>query len=266
MKFQMLRVGGQELHVGVRRGASDFPPLLIFNGAGANIELLMPFIDQLEQVEVIVFDIPGVGGSPAPLLPYRLRQMAWLADSLLTRLGYQGQVDVMGISWGGALAQQFARSCARRCRRLVLAATTAGAIMVPGNPAVTVKLASPRRYYDSGYLQKVGGKIYGGAYRDNPQLLSEHGQHIRPPGGRGYLYQLLALVGWTSAWWLPTLKQPTLVLAGADDPIVPVVNGRLLASLIPKAHLEVLPCGHLFIVSRAQETARLVQNFLQEAK
>src|SRR5947207_6583597 len=110
MEFQTLYLDRQELRVGIRRGARDTPPLLIFNGAGANIELLMPFIDRLEQVEVIVFDIPGTGGSPAPLLPYRLRQMAWLADSLLTRLGYQQQVDVMGISWGGALAQQFARS------------------------------------------------------------------------------------------------------------------------------------------------------------
>jgi pimeloyl-ACP methyl ester carboxylesterase len=93
-------------------------------------------------------------------------------------------------------------------------------------------------------------------------LLSEHGRHIQPPGGRGYLYQLLALAGWTSAWWLPTLRQPTLVLMGADDPIVPAVNGRILAGLIPNAQLEILPCGHLFVVSQAEQTARLVQDFL----
>jgi poly(3-hydroxyalkanoate) depolymerase len=263
MEFHVLQLGAQELRYGIRRGASGSTPLLLFNGVGAHIELLMPFIDQLEDVEVIMFDVPGTGGSPPPLLPYRLRKMALLAAGLLDHLGYR-TVDAMGISWGGALAQQFSHTCRRRCRRLVLAATSAGAVMVPGSPLVTSKLISPRRYFDSEYLQRIGGDIYGGVYRENPQLLERHGEHLRGPAGRGYAYQLLALAGWTSAWWLPTLKQPTLVLSGGDDPIVPPVNGHILASLIPRARLEILPCGHLFVVSLAGETARLVRDFLKE--
>ena len=68
-----------------------------------------------------------------------------------------------------------------RCRRPVLAATSAGALMVPGRPSAMVKLLSPRRYRDPDYLQEIGGELYGGAYRRDPGLLRTHGEQIRPP-------------------------------------------------------------------------------------
>jgi poly(3-hydroxyalkanoate) depolymerase len=187
-----------------------------------------------------------------------------LADKLMSRLGYDAEVDVLGVSWGGALAQQFAHLYPRRCRRLILASTSPGAIMVPGKPSVLARLIAPRRYTDPDYLQKVGGEIYGGAYRRDPGLLREHSRHIRPPSGRGYLYQLLAGWGWTSFAWLRTLHQPTLVMHGDDDPIVPLINARILAARIPNAKLYVINDGHLFLVTRAGEVAPVVRRFLTE--
>jgi len=70
-------VDGQSLRIRIRRGAGT--PLLIFNGIGASFELLDPFVDALKDVEVIVFDVPGVGGSAAPRLPYRFSGLARLA-------------------------------------------------------------------------------------------------------------------------------------------------------------------------------------------
>jgi pimeloyl-ACP methyl ester carboxylesterase len=58
------------------------------------------------------------------------------------------------------------------------------------------------------------------------------------------------------------LRQPTLVLAGSDDPIAPVINARILASLIPRAQLHVVDSGHLFLVTRAQEVAPIIKRFL----
>jgi pimeloyl-ACP methyl ester carboxylesterase len=81
----------------------------------------------------------------------------------------------------------------------------------------------------------------------------------------GYIYQLLAIAGWTSMLWLRRLKQPTLVVMGHDDPIVPLINGRILARMIPKARLEVMNCGHLFIISMPHETAALFRAFIDEA-
>jgi pimeloyl-ACP methyl ester carboxylesterase len=70
--------------------------------------------------------------------------------------------------------------------------------------------------------------------------------------------------GWTSLPWLATLRQPTLVMMGRDDPLVPAVNGRILARLIPNARLHMIDDGHLFMVTRPVETAMAVEAFLNE--
>src|SRR2546421_9081757 len=130
------------------RGKNPPPPLLLFNGIGANIELLEPFLEALDGSEAIIFDVPGVGGSPSPWLPYRPSGLARLGAQLLEQLGH-AQVDVLGLSWGGALAQQFAFQQGKRCRRLVLAATSPGHLMGPAKLTVLLKMATPRRYKDS---------------------------------------------------------------------------------------------------------------------
>ena len=257
-------IGGHALRVGVRPGdGSTRTPLLLFNGIGANIELVQPFLDALPGPEAIVFDIPGVGGSPAPRLPYRLRGLARLSAKLLDQLGH-GQVDVLGVSWGGTLAQQFAFQYPQRCRRLVLAATSPGHLMVPAAPSVLLKMATPRRYREPGYMDEVAGSIYGGAFRDSPGLARRILRHVRWSSDYGYYLQLLAAVGWTSLPWLAHLTQPTLVMVGRDDPLVPGANGRILACLIPDARLAAIDDGHLFLVTRPAQSARLVAGFLAQ--
>ena len=115
-----------------------------------------PFLDALNGPEAIIFDVPGVGGSPRRSFPIVHGRWRGLSAQLLDQLGHE-QVDVLGVSWGGALAQQFAFQQARRCRRLVLAATSPGSLMVPGKLAVLLKMATPRRYKDPDYLNKVAG-------------------------------------------------------------------------------------------------------------
>jgi poly(3-hydroxyalkanoate) depolymerase len=254
-------VGGQVLRVGVRPGDKSGPPLLLFNGIGANIELVEPFLAALPGPEAIIFDVPGVGGSPAPRRPYRPSTLAQLSAQLLDQLGHR-QVDVLGVSWGGALAQQFAFQHAARCRRLILAATSPGHLMVPGRPTVLLKMATPRRYKDPGYMKRIAGDIYGGALRRSPELVDKHLRHVRWSSDYGYYLQLLAGFGWSSLPWLPFLAQPTLVMAGTDDPIVPLVNGRILAKLIPRARLVTLDDGHLFLVTSAADSADIIAKFL----
>ena len=249
MQIAMREVGNRTLRVGVRPGDGSRPPLLMFNGIGANIELVAPFLEALDGPEAIVFDIPGVGGSPVPTLPYRPWMLARLSARLLDQLGHE-QVDVLGVSWGGAIAQQFAFQHALRCRRLVLAATSPG------------QMASPRRYKDPEYMGLIAGEIYGGRLRRSPELASEHLRHVRWSSDYGYYLQLLAGVGWWSLPWLAFLRQPTLVMSGADDPLVPVANARILARLIPDARLVSIDDGHLFLVTSARESARCVADFL----
>ena len=97
--------------------------------------------------------MPGVGGSPLPSRPYRFTGLCGLIGRMLTELGYD-TVDVLGISWGGGVAQHFAAVQRARCRRLVLVSTATGALMVPAKPSVLAKMITPRRYTDRGYLEQ----------------------------------------------------------------------------------------------------------------
>ena len=259
-KIEYIDVDGVTLRVAIRAGRGT--PLLLFNGIGANLELVLPFIDALAGREAIVFDMPGVGRSPLWLIPRRFSGIATLTDSLLDRLGY-GIVDVAGVSWGGAVAQQFARQYAERTRRLILAATSAGAISVPGRPSALLKMTTPRRYLSPTYMQRAAADIYGGEVRERPDLIAAHTTRVIPPQVLGYIYQLLAGVGWTSIYWLHKLKQPTLVLAGSDDPLVPPVNARILSLLIPNNRLHIVPGGgHLFMLHCLDQVVPVIQDFL----
>ena len=264
MDIRSLTIEGQRLRIGVRAGASHLPPLIVFNGIGASLELIEPFVSALPEREVVAFDVPGSGGSPAALLPYRFPGLARLAHKLLGELGYNGAVDALGVSWGGALAQTFAFEFPTHCRKLVLASTSPGALMVPGSLSVLAKLVSPRRYVDPDFLHAFGGEIYGGAFRSDPDLLRRHAQALWAPSNRGYLYQLIAAAGWTSLPWLRLLTQPTLVMHGSDDPIVPLMNAKILSALIRRAELHVVDDGHMFLVSKAQDVAPVVHRFLTD--
>jgi pimeloyl-ACP methyl ester carboxylesterase len=70
--------------------------------------------------------------------------------------------------------------------------------------------------------------------------------------------------GWTSWHRLHRVQAPTLVLMGSDDPIVPPINGRIVASRLHRATLESVDCGHLFVLTRPGETARRIERFMAE--
>ena len=261
-------VGGRLLRVAIRPGPNEAGgapriPLLLINGIGASLELLQPFVDELDPaVEVIRFDVPGVGGSPPPRGPYRFSGLCRLIAGMLTELGYD-RVDVLGISWGGGVAQHFAAFQRARCRRLVLVATATGTPMVPARPSVLVHLVTPRRYLNPSYLQRVAGDLYGGLARiDSAEIVAamHNGHRVGP--SRGYLYQLTAAAGWASLPFLPWVRQPTLILAGDDDPIIPLVNARIMHRLIPDSRLHVYHGGHLALVTEASELAPVVDGFL----
>jgi poly(3-hydroxyalkanoate) depolymerase len=259
-------IDGQPLRVTVRAGTGGGVPLLLVNGIGASLELLQPFVDELDPaLDVIRFDVPGVGGSPLPARPYRFTGLCRLMARLLSALGYR-EADVLGISWGGAVAQHFAVFQRGRCRRLVLVSTATGALMVPARPAVLARMVTPRRYLDRGYMREVAAGLYGGSARTEPDRVSAlmHAES-RVGSTRGYLYQLAAGAGWTSLPFLPLIRQPTLIVSGDDDPLIPLANARLMHSLIPRAQLHVFHGGHLGLVTEAAEVAPVIGRFLASA-
>jgi len=264
-EIRFLDVGEVRLRTSVRGSG---PPLLLVTGLGASLDLAAPFERELAARgrQVISFDAPGVGGSSAYRWPRRLPGVAQTVVGLLDRLGHE-QVDVLGVSLGGAVAQQLARSAPDRVRGLVLAATAPGLGGIPGSPHVLMTLATPRRYRDPEYYRQIAGRIYGGAARRDPGgLVHDALGRFRPPSTWGYAGQLYAITGWSSLPWLHTLRHPTLVMAGDDDPIVPVVNAHLMAWRIPDSRLHVVRGGgHLFVLERPAEIAERVTTFLDRA-
>ena len=251
------------MRIAVRPG--DGPPLVLCNGIGASLDLLRPFVEQLDpSIPVIRFDVPGVGGSELPRLPYTFATLACTVGRILDELGHD-EVDVLGISWGGGLAQQFALQNPLRCRRVVLVSTATGSLMVPAHPRVLSKMATPRRYRDPAYAASIAANLYGGRFRDEPALAKEFLQgHSRPASGLGYALQLLAGVGWTSLPFLPMIRQPTLILAGDDDPLIPIANPKLMNRLLPHSSLHVYPDGHLGLLTHAHELAPRIAEFLRQ--
>jgi poly(3-hydroxyalkanoate) depolymerase len=259
---QLIPVLGQQIRINVREGASRVP-LVLCNGIGASLEVLDPLVAQLHpDTTVVRFDVPGMGGSSDSRLPYGFPYLAAVLGRLLTKLGFDGRIDILGVSWGGALAQQFAFQNPRRCRRLILVSTGTGFIMVPGKPRVLAKMVTPRRFLDHEYAAAILGDLYGGTVRNDPTIVKRLFDRQLMAGSRmGYLHQLLAGSVWTSVFALPLVRQDTLIIAGTDDPIVPVANARLMHWLLPNAKLHLHSGGHAHLVTNAAELAPVIEAF-----
>jgi poly(3-hydroxyalkanoate) depolymerase len=253
--------GGQRIRVNVRHGTGV--PLVLCNGIGASFEVLDPLVEQLDST-VVRFDVPGTGGSPTSLLPYGFPYLAWVLGRLLSKLGIS-VVDVLGLSWGGALAQQFAFQNPRRCRRLVLVSTGTGALMVPAHPRILAKMLTPRRFSDPDYAASIAGELYGGTVRAHGEDVAKlFVRQLRAGSKIGYVHQLLAGAVWTSLFALPAVRQETLIIAGTDDPIIPVVNAHILHALLPHSQVYLHSGGHIDLVHNPAELAPVIDQFLSE--
>ncbi len=210
-----LTVHGQKIRYDVRPGDGDRTPLLLCCGIGASFEVLQPLVDALDpDLEVIRFDVPGVGGSPVGPVPYPFPALAWLVTRMLDRLGLR-------------------------------------------------KMLTPRRFADPEYAAGVAAFLYGGSARRHAGDIRTMFRAQQHAGSRrGYLYQLAAGAGWTSLPFLGLIRQPTLVMGGDDDPIVPLANARIMAGLIPRATLHVFHGGHVELVTEAPALAPVITEFL----
>ncbi|QGN56078.1 alpha/beta fold hydrolase [Novosphingobium sp. Gsoil 351] len=256
-----LRIHGRRLRVaqwnfaGQHRG---LPPLLVFNGIGMNLELLDPLARAMGPRRVLCFDMPGIGKSPDPVMPYNAVSMALATAAMLDRLELE-RVDVLGISWGGGIAQQFALQHRARVGRLVLAATSAGMTMAPGSLPALSRLADPAEWSMGKALERNLALLYNGGGTGDPVSLNA----ATPPSPAGFMYQLAALAGWSSVPLLPLLDVPTLILAGDEDQVVPPVNSRFLHALIPGSTLALIRGGgHLFPFSHRKQFLEKLNAFL----
>ncbi|MEE6167694.1 MULTISPECIES: alpha/beta fold hydrolase [unclassified Mycolicibacterium] len=258
----LVPVLGQQIRVDIRRGRGV--PLIVCNGIGASLEVLDPFVAALSsETTVLRFDVPGTGGSPDSPLPYGFPYLAAVLGRLMKKVGIRGgPVDILGLSWGGALAQQFAFQNPHRCRRLILVSTGTGVVMVPGRPAVLAKMLTARRFLDHEYAASIAGELYGGTVRTDPSKVKRLFDRQLMAGSRiGYMHQLMAGSVWTSILALPAIRQETLIIAGRDDPVVPLANARIMDRLLPHSTVHLHSGGHVDLITNAAELAPVIEKF-----
>ena len=258
-----VEAAGLRLRV-ARRGTGT--PLLLITGIGAHIGMWTPFARLAGKRELIAFDAPGVGMSQRPRLPLRMGGLAGVVRELLDALQLE-RVDVLGYSFGGGIAQELARRAPDRVRRLVLCATGPGLGGSPPRPGAALMLATPARYYHPKLLALSVPHIAGGRTARDPSVLAGQADARMqwPPHPLGYAYQLYAVSGWSSLRWLHRVPQPTLIVAGDDDPSVPLRNARMLAARLPDARLHVVKGGgHLFLLDEPENVVGSIRRFLDD--
>ncbi|HEY2180064.1 MAG TPA: alpha/beta fold hydrolase [Solirubrobacteraceae bacterium] len=249
-----------------RSGNTDGPPLLLIMGmSGTALHWGEPFLALLrEDFDVIAYDHRGVGASTPLDGPVTIRQMADDAAALLGAL----QLDtahVMGISMGGMIAQELALNHAGRVRTLTLGCTYCGGPGSALTQAPTMhKLQAAFAAGDRAQTLRAGWEI-----NVSPAMAADddaYGAFLEIGNRRAVavpviLQQLQACAAHDTYERLPALGElPTLVIHGTADELLPVQNGRVIASRIPGSQLEIFDgVGHMFVWERPERSADLVR-------
>jgi pimeloyl-ACP methyl ester carboxylesterase len=249
-----------------RSGNSAGPPLLLIMGmSGTALHWGEPFLELLRSdFDVIAYDHRGVGASTPLDGPVTIREMADDAAGLLAALELDS-AHVVGISMGGMIAQELALGHHARIRTLTLGCTYCGG---PGStlaPEATVqKLQQGMMSGDREQALRAGWEInVSQALADDEQAYASFHAiaERRAVAIPVIMEQLRACSEHNTYERLPELAElPTLVIHGTADELLPVQNGRLIASRIPGSRLEIFDdVGHLFFWERPERSAELVR-------
>ncbi len=255
---QQIHLRGLNLHVQVW---GEGPPLLLYSGIFGEVDLWETLLPYLKGFRTIAFDPPGIGKSQLPRVPMNMFTLAELGTMVLDLMGIQ-KAHVLGASFGGAVAQQMAFMHPRHVDRLVLVSTSYGGGAVPGNLKAFWHFIQPSSYR-SPRMEQVAGDMFGGRLREEPELMSA--LHVsRPSSMRHAFFRMVPLWGWSSLPFLWAIKQPTLIVAGDDDPVTPLVNHKVMATMIPKATLHTVKGGgHMVLLDSPERVGPVITRFLR---
>ncbi len=257
VRDEQLHIKGLRIHAQIR---GEGEPLLLYSGLWGEVGLWELLLPHLSGFRTIAFDPPGIGRSKMPTLPFTMPGLASLGTKVLDELGVES-AHVLGASFGGAVTQQMAFSHPSRVRRIVLVSTSFGGFSMPGSLEAMWHFIHPRSYHPE-RLEQVAGAMFGGRMRTEPELVRR--MHIqRPADTMAALYRMAPIIGWTSLPWLCAIRQPALIIAGDDDPVTPLVNHQVMATLMPRARLRtVRGGGHLALLDSAEQLGPVITRFL----
>jgi pimeloyl-ACP methyl ester carboxylesterase len=238
-------------------------PLVLLHGLGANGTMFDPVVPAFtSQHQVIVPDLRGHGRSQDMSGPYDVPQFAADVIGVLDALALQS-VDVLGYSHGGTVAQYLAHTFPHRIRRLILACTYAYNALSFREKIEDHLQPWLIRLLGLGRLMHVA--IRAGALGP---IDTEHAQRLEAllasMGTRQMLAASKGLTTFDSRPWLTEIQQPTLIIAGENDPAVPLAHARVLFRGIPNARLEsIASAGHLLIWTHTDQFIAHMKGFLE---
>ena len=237
------------------------PPLIFLNGSGSTIQAVGLLVDYFaKSFTVAIHDQRGLGKSSIPNGPYSMAQYAADAVAVADQLGWQ-TFDVLGISFGGMVAQELAVTYPERVIRMVLCCTSSGgdggssyplhelASLDPDIRADRSLTLSDTRFNDQWFLDHPEDEIY----RRSTVVTSDAEKR------RGELLQLEARRHHDVWDRIPNVTAQVLVASGTYDGIAPPANGEAIASRIPSSEFREYNGGHMFFVQDRRALKEIVQ-------
>ena len=255
-----VRANGIDVHY---ERFGEGPPLLWCNGSGSTVADTAPLLaPYAERFELLVHDQRGLGRTEVPPGPYSMADYAADALALLDAVGWD-RPRVLGISFGGMVAQEMAVTAPERIARLALLCTSPGGEGGSSYPLHDLPGLPP--------AERAGTHARLLDTRFDDAWLAEHPRDkavvdlmtARPDPTEGAWLQLMARRDHDVWDRLPNVTCPTLVASGRYDGIAPPENGKAIASRIPGARLELYDGGHLFIVQDRAAVPDII-DFLRE--
>lgn len=259
----MAIVQAGEVQLDYERAGAGEPLLAIMGMSGTSLSWGEPFLAALrESFEVIVYDHRGVGASTPLTGELTTATMAGDAVALLDALDLHS-VHVLGISMGGMVAQELALAHPDRVRTLTLGCTYCGGEGgALASPDVIQRLGEAMTSGDRARAIRTGWEVnVSASFAADEEAYADFLARAerRAVALEVIMAQMQACAAHDTNARLGGLSAPTLVVHGTEDQMLPVDNGRLIASLIPGARLEVMEgVGHLFFWERPRESARLI--------
>ena len=220
-----------------------------------------------EIFRVITFDPPGVARSK--MIDDGAVSIEVIADDIAAMLDVLliGKAHVLGISFGGFVAQEFAFRHPKRLSRLVLASTSfGGQNHVSPSLEVLASFASTEGLNTTDRIRRYLTQAFSPEFVESNPDIVEHFCGLRESNivpEQVYMQQLQSAMRFDLEERVPKIAAETLILTGDGDTVVPVQNSRNLAAKLPNARLEIIPgCGHMAFVERSGEFNRIVRDFL----
>lgn len=246
-------------------------PLLLIMGIRRNIEWWYKQLPDLSaQCQVIVFDNRGSGRTDKPTDDYRIEQFADDTAGLMRGLGIK-HAHILGYSMGGYIAQELAITYPRMVDSLILVSTGAG-----GSRAVTMSAERAEKFADiqgltpEEILQKNMDIFFSDhfirTHPDQVRIFSELSMRWYQPA-EAFVQQFNACQKHDTVSRLDSVKVPTLIMSGDDDPLIPPQNSIILKELMPNAELKMFPAlRHCFFIEDSEKFNQTVMAFLQSVK